>query len=140
MTPDPELLTTTEAARVLGVTRANVGYLIRAERLPAVRVGSRLYLPRAIVQTFSATYVPHVSSGRRSAGSPQTVWDALQVIAEVGECTTAELGVALDRHEGNARKYVLILRRRGFVESTPTGHRITTAGRAHLAKETPLAS
>ncbi len=134
-----DFVSTSQAARRLGVTRRQVGVLIASERLEAHRFGPHWYIHHDVLEAFAAAYTP-THNKRRPSAQGRTVRDALEVLGEVGECSTAELAEALDRHEGNVRKYLIILRRRGFAERIGDSHRITPAGRAHLAREVRIAS
>jgi len=50
MTPQPDLVTVTEAARIVGSTRGAIHHHILTRRLPAVRVGRPYLIPRAAVE------------------------------------------------------------------------------------------
>lgn len=134
-----DFVSTTEAARRLRVSRRQVGALIASERLGAHRFGPHWYIHLDVLEAFAATYKP-MQYPRRSGSQGRTVWEALEVLSELGECSTSELAEALDRHEGNVRKYLIILRHRGFAERVGDLHRITAAGRAHLSGEARIAS
>jgi excisionase family DNA binding protein len=49
MTPQPDLVTVTQAAKDLGATRGMVHHHILTRRLPAVRVGRPFLIPREAV-------------------------------------------------------------------------------------------
>ena len=45
-------ITTTEAGKILGVTRHRINHLIRAGRLPAVRLGTIYVIERSAVEAY----------------------------------------------------------------------------------------
>jgi hypothetical protein len=140
MNGNPNLLTTGAAASIIGVTDRAVRGFIESGQLVGEREGAHWYLRRDLVEAFAASRIGQRKRTRRACPAPRTAWDALEVVNELHECNAGELAEALDRHEGNARKYLVILRRRGFVESINGVHRITPAGRDHLVKEARIAS
>ena len=58
LTPSP-FLAPSEAAQLLGVTRAAVARMARLGKLPAVRVGRNWAIPREAVEELSRTYRKH---------------------------------------------------------------------------------
>ena len=138
-------LTSTEVAQLLGVSRACVVRWIDEQRLDAGRDGTRWMIPAESVREFARHWDPDPRAGagtrRASHEGPAAIWDTLAALVELGPSQTWELATALDRHTGNVRKYLLILRRRGFVTTSSTGvYTITPAGRQHLRKEVSVAS
>jgi excisionase family DNA binding protein len=140
-----ELITTTEAADIIGIEPSSVRKLISAGSLPTVRrVGQIYLLDRDVVQEFATTR--HRRTARRRGEGPSiptVAWDVLHLLAQVEAFTAAELALALDRHQGNVRKYLAIWRHRGYVATLPTdpvSYRLTEAGHTYLHELTAQAS
>lgn len=58
------MITTTEAARLLGYTRQHVAWLVKRGKLTGERVGAHVYLvDRASVEAYKAAQ-PHIRRGR----------------------------------------------------------------------------
>jgi excisionase family DNA binding protein len=142
--PAPELLselpvelTTQQVAAVLGISPSQVRqYITRARTLPARRCGPTWRVKRADLEDFLKDWQPgHAAGWRRGHEGPDAVWIALHALASLGEATAAEIALAIERHEGNVRKYLGILRCRDFVTTTDSGvYTTTAAGRDHLAE------
>ena len=68
----PELLTIQETARLLRIGRNTCYELVRQQRIPAVRVGRRLLIPRArLLQWIDASATAPASEVISSGHSPQ---------------------------------------------------------------------
>jgi excisionase family DNA binding protein len=50
-------MTSSEAAKTLGVHCVAVGQLVRKGRIPAVKIANRWLIPRAFIEEFSKDYV-----------------------------------------------------------------------------------
>lgn len=128
-------LTTGEAADLLGISAGRVRVFISEGRLPAHRCGPAWRVRRRDVEEFSRTGVLFKDGrGPRPSEAPSATWETLEVLAELGVASANELALAVNRHPGNVRKYLIILRHRGFAEGLANGdYEITDAGRDHLA-------
>lgn len=128
-------LTTNEAAEILGISAGRVRVYIGEGRLPAHRDGPAWRVNRRDVEEFSRTGVLFKDGrGPRPSEAPSATWETLEVLAELEVASVNELALAVNRHPGNVRKYLIILRHRGFAEGLATGdYEITDAGRDHLA-------
>jgi excisionase family DNA binding protein len=65
--PVGELLSASQAARVLGVTRQQVYLLLRQGKLPKVEIGGFLLVPRDAVERYA-------SSERKPGPKPKKFW------------------------------------------------------------------
>jgi excisionase family DNA binding protein len=66
-TPSPLLLTVVEVGHLIGQSRASVYKLIRAGRLPTVKIGGSTRVPRAGVEQLVAELI---AEGASTDGSP----------------------------------------------------------------------
>ena len=140
-----DLITTAEAAQILGLEAAYVRELIRAGAIQAERRVGHIYLIERDTVTEYALKRPSHTRRRRDRSNRITpvMIDVLHLLSQADACTTAELAPALNRHEGNVRKYLAAWRDRGFVTSHPTdpiSYCLTDDGRAYLNEMTAKAS
>lgn len=127
-------LSTTEAAVLIGLSPSRVRDLISQGRLPAHREGPTWRVRRCDAEAYrDAGPIFKDGRGSHTTTGPAAVWETLEVLAEMDEATSSELALAVDRHPGNVRKYLIILRHRGFVRGRPDGiNEITDEGRTFL--------
>lgn len=117
------LLTTTEAAELVGRTQAVVRTAICQGKLPAAgrtRLGHHLLRREDVLEWVRRhpTYRPH----------PANRWDkTASALAELGPATVEELGAYLSLHPGNVRKHLLILSAQGRAERRPDGQWVVSA-------------
>lgn len=115
------LLSLPAVAGALGITRAAVNFMVRDERLPAVRVGPGWYVCSDVLDAFRADYRPAPSAGRKlgpRGGAPSMVEVVQALLEDWGEARVDELSEVIDRDPGNVRKYLAILKSRGVVTKT----------------------
>lgn len=116
------LLTTTEAAELVGRTQAVVRTAICQGKLPAAgrtRLGHHLLRYEDVldwVQRYP-TYRPH----------PANRWNnTAAALSELGPATVEELGAYLSLHPGNVRKHLLILAAQGRAQREADGQWVLT--------------
>jgi len=68
-TLQPDLVTVTQAAKDLGVTRGMVHHHILTRRLPAVRVGRPFLIPRAAVEALRVEREAAAARTKATVGS-----------------------------------------------------------------------
>lgn len=108
----------------LGVTRSAVYLMIRSGRLPGMQCGARWYVRREDLDEFKRTYIPAPTAGRRfgpRSGDANGTDLVLALLREWGSATSEELAEVLNRHPGNVRKYLSLLKARGLADRDGSG-------------------
>lgn len=119
---DDRLLTTTEAAELVGRTQAVIRTAICQGKLPAAGrtpLGHHLLRQSDVLDWVRRhpTYRPH----------PGNRWNnTAAALGELGPATVEELGAFLSLHPGNVRKHLLILAAQGRAERRPDGQWVLT--------------
>jgi excisionase family DNA binding protein len=109
-----------EAAERLGVHRATVNDMVRSGRLPGHREGAHWRVNRRVFEEFAAGYVkPPNAPARRPRGLPTSAPAVLDLLAEFGSASPAELAPLLGLHEGNVRKHLRLLEHAELVRRRP---------------------
>jgi hypothetical protein len=130
------LLSLQDVAGQLGVTRAAANFMVRDGRLGAQRSGPRWYVCERDLAAFLNDYKPGPAAGRKlgpRGGEPELPTVVHALLQQWGEARVDELSEVLDRHPGNVRKYLAILRARGLAHKinshtwVPTGHLVRSA-------------
>jgi excisionase family DNA binding protein len=136
-------LSTPEAGELAGVGAAQVRYWINCGFLPGTRVGASWRVrPEDLTAFMESTGRPYQFTGRRNPDGPAAIWHTLAVLCEVGTASAAELAVAVDRDEGNVRKYLALLRHRGLAVEVATRrgqYAATAEGHSEAAERTAMA-
>lgn len=117
------LLALSDVANLVGVSRAAVNSMVHDGRLEAVRIGPRWYVCQQTFAVFRSTYDPPASAGRRlgpRSGEPQMVDVVYDLLVDWGEARVDELSEVVERHPGNIRKYLAILKARGLASRSAT--------------------
>jgi excisionase family DNA binding protein len=113
---DPERLTTTEAAELIGRTQSAVRAAINSHQLPAVRHDGRHYVRRDDVLAW------HQKARRMKPKiSVRTYEWTAHLLREYHSASIAELTELTHLHPGNVRKHLAILAEQGRVECRPDG-------------------
>ena len=115
-----ELLTTREAAAVTDRSQAAVKNGIRRGELPGKRELDGWRVSRNDVLAWNA----RTRKAPRPSSRP---WErAAELLAEYGSLSPQEMTPLLGRHEGNARKYLAILKAEGRAQRLPDGQWVLT--------------
>jgi hypothetical protein len=122
-----EQLTTREAAALIGRSPAAVKAALNRGVLPGIRLLDGWRITRADLFTWH--------TGTRPSPRPSSRrWEhAANLLAEFGSLSVDELGLLLDRHPGNARKYLAILKAEGRAERLPDGQWVLIKSQAGAA-------
>jgi DNA-directed RNA polymerase specialized sigma24 family protein len=118
-----EELTTREAALFTGRTQNAVKSALGRGQLHGRRELDGWRVTRAEVLAW-------VAQTRKVTRPSSRPWDrAAELLEEFGSLAPQEMAPLLDRHEGNARKYLAILRAEGRAERLPDGQWVLTKRR-----------
>ena len=122
-----EELTTREAAALSDRTQNAVKSALRTGRL----TGRRELDGWRVTQTEVLAWVARTRKINRPSSRP---WDrAAELLEEYGSLDPQEMAPLLGRHEGNARKYLAILKAEGRAERLPDGQwTLTMDARRHV--------
>jgi hypothetical protein len=122
-----ELLTTTEAAALIGCRQEAVREAILGGVLDAAKLDGFWRIQREDALAWGRTRKPS------NRPSPQAfAWDrTAELLAEVGSATVEELKLLADRHAGNVRKHLAILAKLGRAERLADGQWVLTESFAH---------
>ncbi len=116
-------LTTGEVAALTGRTAGAVRAAITRGDLPAARIDGRRYVSREEALAWQATYQP--TQARHVSSEP---WErAAELLGFYYSLSARELAEAAGIHEGNARKHLDQLHRRGRAERRSDGQWVLTA-------------
>lgn len=132
------LLTVRQVAETLHIPAKAVRQRVELRGVPVIRVAGRLLIRTEYMATLAELHGP-VAPPRPCRLTAMAV-ATLRLLADWQEATADELAVGLERHAGNVRKYLIILRHHGLAE--PTGDAggaptwlVTQAGHEHLAAD-----
>ncbi len=138
-----KLIRSREAGEILDATPRSVRALVhRGVLATAGRDEQGWLFDPAVVEELAASGVFKPNHGGRREHPEAAVEAALQALAQAGEPMDAvDLGLAIERDPGNVRKYLTVLRARGFVTRVSGGadHTVTPSGTAHLAAQNSTA-
>jgi excisionase family DNA binding protein len=131
---EERLLSTVEAARLLGVTRVSVHSSVIEGRLPAQRIDGRWYINQTDVEAYRPR-LPSTAGTKRVGPLNDSARRLLALLGEWGSSKADELAVVVELHPGNVRKGLAIAEKLGYV--TREGHEwlLTDAGRQWLAQQ-----
>lgn len=120
-----EILTTTEAAKLVGVSPGSIRVALHHGRLAGSKCDGVWLVSRRDVQAWHAR-VRHV---RRAA--PPSWEKTASLIAEYGSASAEELAGLAKIHIGNVRKHLAILANRGKIQQRPDGQWVLCDPEAH---------
>jgi len=124
---DQDLLTTTEAGRLIGRSQGAVRAAVQERSLAGSRIEGRWYIERHVLLDWAQRSRPH----RRRSTCP---WERCAVLlAEHTSASAEELAYLSGLHVGNVRKYLAILAAQGRAERLPDGQWVLTALDQHGA-------
>jgi Helix-turn-helix domain len=131
---EERLLSTVEAARMLGITRASVHSSVLESRLPAQRIDGRWYIARADVEAYRPR-LPSSAGTKRVGPLSDSARRVLALLEEWGSSRTEELAVVVEVHPGNVRKAMAIAEKLGYVARQDHEWSLTDAGHQWLAHQ-----
>lgn len=116
-----QLLTTTQAAQLVGVTQGAVRIAILQGRLMGAKAGGVWYVERQELLDWRQRTPPVTPRTRQP-------WERVaSVLVEYGTATADELAQLCELHPGNVRKHLAILSKQGRVHRLPDGQWTLTA-------------
>lgn len=124
-------MTTTEAARILGVHPSYVRHLSSSGKLHAERIDGQWQLDLGTVLAYRHQLNPRHGQVRRRLFPPSSV-RSLQLLNEWGTAQPEELALVVDIHAGNVRKGLAIAEKLGLVTRAGSNWSLTDAGRQWL--------
>lgn len=114
------LMSVREAAETLHVDRKTVRSRMAREDIAPIQLGGLLFVRRDDLPKLGPQpRVPPPRRPRPQRGLPPMALATLRLLADWEEATAEELAVGLERHPGNVRKYLAILRHQGLAATSP---------------------
>lgn len=127
-------LTTTEAARILGLHPAYVRTITKQGKIPAQRIDGQWQLALNDVVAYRRQLKPTLRSRTSNRLLAPSAVRSLQLLQEWGSAEAEQLALVIEVHPGNIRKGLAIAEKLGFAARTGTDWSLTEDGRRWLAE------
>ena len=119
-----ERLSLMQVAAMIGVHRATINSMVRRGKLPAMREGAAWFVQRSAAERLRSSY--HRPANAPTPRPPGALaaprQDLIDGLAQLGVATVSELVSVVRLHEGNIRKNLVILQKRGLAKPDPEGN------------------
>ena len=131
---EERLLSTVEAARLLGITRISIHNMVTEGRLPAKRIDGHWYVAQGDVEAYRPR-LPPTAGIKRVGPLSSSARRLLALLEEWGSSKADELAVVVELHPGNVRKAMAIAEKLGYVARDGHEWLLTEAGRRWLSQQ-----